>query len=202
MVRFGEASVKVYEVTARPMVPETKDGGRATLMNKRDGTIGLSLPKSKEAWPSAFQVQISPRARDELTDVVFSDVSWPLWSRRLISALQQAREFPHTAIDAIVLSADGSVLSTDYAFVFLDMVEGVLDLELSEYRASSMFPELIAKMKRPHFLFDEQTPTVLRCLEWPKLLVWGPAADVMLSGSFSGFSLRGWGDAAGERIDL
>jgi hypothetical protein len=194
--------MKVYEVTARPMVPETRDGGRATLMDERDGTIGLCLPKSKEAWPSGFRVKTSTRARDELADVIFSDVSWPLWSRRLISALRDAKDFPHIAIDAVIWSADGRVLSTDYAFVFFDMVDGVLDLEQSEYRASSMFPELVANMKRPCFQFDEHTPTVLRCREWPKLLVWGSAAEVMLSGDFSGFSLRGWDDAAGERVDL
>jgi hypothetical protein len=123
-------------------------------------------------YPSYIAVEVE-RALDGVSDLPFCERSLPMFSRRLLDRLLEVGPIRHVWVPARV-SLRGNPdlrMSSDYGFVDVAAISGAIDLEKSELRTMSMFPDKIASVDRLVLTQEVDLPPLFRLEEWGQLLL-------------------------------
>jgi hypothetical protein len=194
--------MKVYEVVPVPSRPHSRDGAAVRLVDAELYRRFTFLEAKLDGFPSEVVVRLSNDAPGQLEDVLFADVPWPLWSNRLLDALSAVGTLEHTrfAVRMVDVGQQSPRESGTHVFVHFPPKIDVLDRSLSDYSTSSFLPDMITQMKRPVLKLKGGDSGVVRCADWPNILAFGEAAEVLRLGPFSGYDLIDWSGAVPKRI--
>jgi hypothetical protein len=194
--------MKVYEVVPVPLRPDVRDGAAFRLLDTELYRRFTFLEASLQGFPDSVAVGAPDGSPDRFPDVLFADVPWPLWSTKLLDALNAVGPFVHTrfAVRFAGVSQQASQEAETHVFVHFPPKVGVLNRTLSKFDTSSFMPDMITQMKSPVLKVGPSDSGVLRCDEWPSVLVFGEAAEILRYGPFTGYDLIDWSGVSPVRI--